>query len=48
MTYYPDEDLTDDELISLEAAVAGYDEECRAWRAMEEELDNLRCQGIFT
>jgi hypothetical protein len=47
MTYYDPDELTDDEMMSLEAAVAGYDEECRAWRAMEEELDDLRCQGIF-
>lgn len=47
MVYFVDEELSDDEMMSLDAAIAGYDEECRAWRAMEEELDDLRCAGVF-
>ena len=35
------------QMMSLDAAIADYDEECRAWRAMEEELEDLRCAGVF-
>ena len=47
MTYFQDEDLSEDEMMFLDVAIAGYEEECRAWRALEEELDDLQCEGAF-
>ena len=47
MVYFVDEELSDDDMMSLDAAIAGYDEECRAWRTLEEELEDLRCAGVF-
>ena len=47
MLYFVDEQLDDDEMLSVDAAVAGYDEEVRAWEAMEAELWDLRADGVF-
>lgn len=46
MTYYDFEELSDDELASIDAAVAGYDEEVRAMREMEQDMEPPRRDGV--
>lgn len=47
MLYYVVEQLDDDEQLSVDAAVAGYEEEQRAYEALEAEVWDLRCGGVF-
>lgn len=47
MRYYVDEELYDDDQLSVDVAVADYEEEQRAYEALEAELWDLRCQGVF-
>lgn len=46
MTYYDHEQLSDDEMASINAAVAGYDEEVRSMMAMEADMEALRRDGV--
>ena len=47
MLYFVDEQLDDDEQLSVDAAIAGYEEEVRAWEALEAERFDLRYQQVF-
>ena len=47
MVYFVDEELSEDEMMSVDAAIAGYDEEVRAWEALEAELFDRRREGVF-
>ena len=47
MLYFVDEKLNDDEQLSVDGAVAGYEEEMRSFEALEAELFDMRCQGVF-
>lgn len=46
MTYFDHEELSEDEMASIQAAVAGYDERVRAMREMEADMDALRRDGV--
>lgn len=47
MRYYVGEELSDDEQLSVDAAIAGYEEEMRAYEALEAEMLGSRCEEVF-